>query len=50
MYVVHETKCIVYLLWVYTHEEFSKRPPDDDLKGEFIAVQQNEQSSNEAVA
>jgi hypothetical protein len=36
-------------VWVYTHEEFSKRPSDDDLRGEFISILQNEQSSNEAV-
>jgi hypothetical protein len=51
MYVVCETRCTFYLVWVYTHEEFSKRPSDDDLRGEFVVIQQNiEQSNNEAVA
>ncbi|WP_202895817.1 hypothetical protein [Iningainema tapete] len=40
MYVIHEEQCIVYLLWVYTHAEFPKRPSDDDLRREFTTIQQ----------
>lgn len=40
MYVVNETKRIVYLFWIYTHEEYPKRPPDCDLKAELLNIQQ----------
>ncbi|WP_322701435.1 hypothetical protein [Nostoc sp. DedQUE08] len=40
MYVVYEARHIVYLLWIYTHEEFAKRPSDDDLRKEFVGIQQ----------
>ncbi len=40
MYVVNETKRVVYLLWIYTHEEFRTRPSDDDLRREFVGIQQ----------
>jgi hypothetical protein len=45
MYVVHETRCIVYLLWIYTHEEHPKRPPDSDLRAELLAIQQEIEQS-----
>lgn len=32
MYVVHHNSRTVYLMWIYTHAEFSKRPPDDEIK------------------
>jgi hypothetical protein len=41
MYVVHEVQHVVYLVWVYTHEEFEKRPSDNDLKDEFTVIQQD---------
>ncbi|MEH2437290.1 MAG: hypothetical protein V7K25_24160 [Nostoc sp.] len=40
MYVVNEAKRVVYLLWIYTHEEFRTRPSDDDLRREFVGIQQ----------
>ncbi len=40
MYVVNETKRVVYLLRIYTHEEFRTRPSDDDLRREFVGIQQ----------
>ncbi|WP_099065839.1 hypothetical protein [Nostoc linckia] len=40
MYVVYDARRIVYLLWIYTHEDFPKRPSDDDLRREFIGIQQ----------
>lgn len=39
IYVIHEELCIVYLVCVYTHEEFRKRPHDDDLRKEFAIIQ-----------
>jgi hypothetical protein len=33
MYLVNDTLKLVNLVWIYTHEEFQKRPPDKDLKG-----------------
>ncbi|KYC41659.1 hypothetical protein WA1_16580 [Scytonema hofmannii PCC 7110] len=43
MYIVHEPQHTVYLLWVYTHEEFRKRPGDDELRREFNSIQQRAQ-------
>ncbi|MEH1780916.1 MAG: hypothetical protein V7K67_34290 [Nostoc sp.] len=40
MYVVNETKCIVYLFWIYTHTEYPGRPSDDELRREFAIIQQ----------
>lgn len=45
MYVFHEQQGIVYLVWIYTHEEFRKRPPEDDLKSEFAVIQENTEQS-----
>ncbi len=41
IYVIHEELCTVYLVWVYTHKEFRKRPHDDDLRKEFAIIQQD---------
>ncbi|NET39624.1 MAG: hypothetical protein F6K19_47965 [Cyanothece sp. SIO1E1] len=32
MYLVNDQCLIIRLVWLYTHEEFKKRPPDKDLK------------------
>lgn len=32
MYLVNATTCVIRLVWVYSHEQFSKRPPDSDLR------------------
>jgi len=48
IYVIHEELCIVYLVWVYTHKEFRRRPHDDDLRREFLIIQQNAESNLEA--
>lgn len=32
MYLVNENLCIIRLVWLYSHEQFSKRPTDKDLK------------------
>lgn len=32
MYLVNATTCTIRLVWIYSHEQFSKRPTDDDLK------------------
>ncbi|CBN54287.1 MULTISPECIES: hypothetical protein [Kamptonema] len=32
MYLVNATNCIIRLVWIYSHEQFVKRPADDDLK------------------
>lgn len=52
MYVVYKPKCLVYLMWIYTHEEFggknktNKRPPDPDLKREFNLIKEDIKDSN----
>lgn len=32
MYLVNETECVIKLVWIYSHEQFSKRPTNRDLK------------------
>ncbi len=32
MYLVNSTACIVKLVWIYSHEQFAKRPDDKNLK------------------
>ena len=32
MYLVNATTCTIRLVWIYSHEQFAKRPADDDLK------------------
>lgn len=32
MYLINSTACIVHLVWIYSHEQFAKRPTDKDLK------------------
>jgi mRNA-degrading endonuclease YafQ of YafQ-DinJ toxin-antitoxin module len=32
MYLVNLTTCTIKLVWIYSHEQFSKRPADVDLK------------------
>ncbi|MEM9121024.1 MAG: type II toxin-antitoxin system RelE/ParE family toxin [Cyanobacteria bacterium P01_F01_bin.56] len=32
MYLVNDQRLLVRLVWLYTHEEFKKRPPEKDLK------------------
>ena len=32
MYLVNANDCIIKLVWIYSHEQFAKRPADADLK------------------
>ena len=32
MYLVNENERIIKPLWIYNHQQFTKRPPDQDLK------------------
>jgi mRNA-degrading endonuclease YafQ of YafQ-DinJ toxin-antitoxin module len=32
MYLVNKTTCIIRLAWIYSHEQYAKRPSDADLK------------------
>ena len=32
MYLVNATTCTIRLVWIYSHEQFAKRPADDDIK------------------
>lgn len=32
MYLVNSTDCLIYLVWIYNHEQYAKRPADADLK------------------
>jgi mRNA-degrading endonuclease RelE of RelBE toxin-antitoxin system len=31
MYLVNESEAMIKPLWIYSHEQFAKRPPDKDL-------------------
>ncbi|WP_375469432.1 hypothetical protein [uncultured Nostoc sp.] len=32
MYLVNTTNCVIKLVWIYSHEQFDKRPTKVDLK------------------
>lgn len=32
LYLVNQNERAVHLLWIYTHQQYSKRPPDKELK------------------
>ncbi|MCW5314993.1 hypothetical protein GTQ43_14600 [Nostoc sp. KVJ3] len=32
MYLVNTTDCVIKLVWIYSHEQFEKRPTEVDLK------------------
>lgn len=32
MYLVNPNTCTIIPIWIYSHEQFVKRPPDKDLK------------------
>lgn len=32
MYLVNDSDYLIQLIWIYTHDEFKKRPPDKSLK------------------
>ncbi|NET60087.1 MAG: hypothetical protein F6K47_29255 [Symploca sp. SIO2E6] len=32
MYLVNATTCTIKLVWIYSHEQFPKRPADADIK------------------
>ncbi|MEM9006862.1 MAG: hypothetical protein AAGE59_25460 [Cyanobacteria bacterium P01_F01_bin.86] len=32
MYLVNDQQLVIRLIWLYTHEDFKKRPPEKDLK------------------
>ena len=36
MYLVNELTRRIKLLWIYSHEQFVKRPPDADLRSEIL--------------
>lgn len=38
IYLVNEEAKIIKLQWIYSHEEFPKRPPDKDLKDIIKAI------------
>jgi hypothetical protein len=35
MYVIHTASCRIFWFWIYSHDQYSKRPPDGDLKREL---------------
>lgn len=32
MYLVDSSACIIKLMWIYSHEQFTKRPADKDMQ------------------
>lgn len=38
IYLVNEGKRIIRPLWIYSHEQFKKRPPDQELKNVIMNV------------
>jgi len=49
MYLVNRTQGVIKLVWLYTHSEFPKRPPDKSLKQllqELMESQEEEEPSS----
>ncbi len=40
MYVVHKASCSVFPMWVYTHEEYPKRPSDSEIENQLFIIEQ----------
>jgi len=38
IYVVVPSKCVVYLVWIYTHKQYEGRPPDSSLKQDLCEI------------
>lgn len=38
MYLIDPSICCVRLLWIYSHEQFAKRPSDKDLKAAITEI------------
>jgi len=38
MYLVNTTDCVIKLVWIYSHEQFAKRPTEVDLKSVFKEI------------
>jgi hypothetical protein len=38
MYLVNKNLYVIRLVWLYSHEQFSKRPEEKDLKGVIAVV------------
>lgn len=48
IYLLDITKKEVVLLWIYTHAEFEKRPPDNNLKHLLLEIMDNYELSDES--
>jgi hypothetical protein len=48
IYLLDFRKKEVVLVWIYTHAEFEKRPPDKNLKHLFIEIMDNYEVSDES--
>jgi mRNA-degrading endonuclease RelE of RelBE toxin-antitoxin system len=38
MYLVNDTTCTIKPVWIYSHEQFAKRPNDGDLKSAIAEI------------
>ncbi|HEY9874343.1 MAG TPA: hypothetical protein V6D12_12955 [Candidatus Obscuribacterales bacterium] len=41
MYLVNATACVIRVVWIYSHEQFAKRPADKDLKSVIQEILNN---------
>ncbi len=48
IYLLDITKQEVVLLWIYTHAEFEKRPPEQNLKRLLLEIMDNYEVSDES--
>ena len=48
IYLLDITKKEVVLVWIYTHAEFEKRPPDQNLKRLLLEIMDNYEVSDES--
>ena len=40
IFIIHEPSKTVFLDWIYTHQEFEKRPPEKDLIKDINSIQE----------
>lgn len=40
IFTVDKTNKKVYLMWIYTHKQFKKRPPEEDLRKQIEKIQE----------
>lgn len=49
MFLVDHDQCEIVLIWLYTHQEFAKRPPDQQLKQSLEEMKKSKDNNDEDI-